>query len=207
MELKTSHHLYPPFPEGLTTAPLVSISLSKLEADDAAESHAFFKASKELGFFYLSMEGSALGEKLVSQAEQLHLVQKEFHSLPNHEKDKFAREKLDPFFGYRILGKREMEDGTIQRDENYNVNRLIPSLLSSLITDCHSRCARMTLSAIVNPFLALTLSSRTGLCWGIMPELAAPPSTSCLRTSRRTLSYPSAPSPSYTVLKSVRETM
>ncbi|KAN0099378.1 Clavaminate synthase-like protein [Hyaloscypha variabilis] len=123
MELKTSHHLYPPFPEGLTTAPLVSISLSKLEADDAAESHAFFKASKELGFFYLSMEGSALGEKLVSQAEQLHLVQKEFHSLPNHEKDKFAREKLDPFFGYRILGKREMEDGTIQRDENYNMRK------------------------------------------------------------------------------------
>ena len=126
MVLKTSHHLYPPFADGIITAPLVSISLSKLEADDGAESLAFFKASKDLGFFYLSMEGSALGEKLVSQAEQLHVLQKEFHSLPNQEKDKFAREKIDPFFGYRLMGEKEMEDGTIQRNETYNVNRLTP---------------------------------------------------------------------------------
>jgi isopenicillin N synthase-like dioxygenase len=148
MVLTTSHHQYPPFADGLTTAPLVSISLSKLEADDAAESRTFFKASKELGFFYLSMEGSALGEKLVSQAEQLHIVQKEFHSLPDQEKDKVAREKIDPFFGYRLLGKTELEDGTVQRNENYNVNR--PTLQITCDADCHHRCARTTLSAIAN---------------------------------------------------------
>lgn len=117
----TSHHLYPPFPEEVKTAPLVSISLAKLEANDAAESLAFFKASKELGFFYLNMEGSPLGEKIVALSEQLNQVQKEFHNLPNEEKEQYLREKLDPFFGYRILGE-STEDGVTKRDENYNVS-------------------------------------------------------------------------------------
>lgn len=125
MVLQTSHDQYPPFAEGLTTAPLVSISLSKLETDDAAESRAFYKASKELGFFYLSMQGSSLGEKIVSQAEQLHVVQKQFHSLPDQTKEEYLREKIDPFFGYRILGTRELEDGSIGRNENYNVSLLL----------------------------------------------------------------------------------
>jgi hypothetical protein len=122
MALATSHHLYPPFVEGVETAPLVSISLAKLEANDTAESQAFFKASKELGFFYLNMEGSALGEKIVFGAEQLNRVQQEFSNLPDEEKDQFAREKLDPFFGYRILHEVKNNDGVTRRDENYNVS-------------------------------------------------------------------------------------
>lgn len=118
----TSHHLYPPFAEGVVTAPLVSISLAKLEAGDTAESQAFFKASKELGFFYMDMQGSPLGEKLVSGAEQLNSVQQEFAKLPNEEKDRFAREKLDPFFGYRVFNEEKNGDGTARRDENYNVS-------------------------------------------------------------------------------------
>lgn len=121
MVLKTSLDQYPPFAADITTAPLVSISIAKLEAHDATESRSFFNASKQLGFFYLSMEGSVLGEKLVSLAEQLHVVQKEFHALPNVEKEEFAREKIDPFFGYRILGEFEGEDGQMLRNENYNV--------------------------------------------------------------------------------------
>lgn len=121
----TCHHLYPPFAEGVATAPLVSISLANLEADNAAESQAFFKASKELGFFYLNMEGSALGEKIISEAEQLHVVQQEFAQLSNEEKDQFARGKVDPFFGYRLLNIVETKDGATERDENYNVSRLL----------------------------------------------------------------------------------
>jgi len=123
MALQTSHHQYPPFAEGLTTAPLVSISLAKLESEDAAESSAFYKASKELGFFYMDMEGSSLGETIVAQAEQLHVVQKQFHKLPEEVKEEFLREKIDPFFGYRILGEREQEDGTMGRNENYNMRK------------------------------------------------------------------------------------
>ena len=122
----TTHHLYPPFPPNITTAPLVSISLAKLEAGDEDESKAFFEASKNLGFFYLNTEGSTLGDKLVSEAEELHEVQQEFFKQPNEEKEQYAREKIDPFFGYRHgdLNMKD-EDGTPKRNETYNVNGLL----------------------------------------------------------------------------------
>lgn len=87
----TSHHTLPPFPNDVKTAPLVSISLTKLEAGDPAESSAFFRACKQLGFFYLEMTGSTLGESIVREAEQLNEVQKEFFKLPNKVKDVYGR--------------------------------------------------------------------------------------------------------------------
>lgn len=118
----TTHHLYPPFPEDLPTAPLVSISLAKLEASDGVESQAFFNASQELGFFYLNMDGSPLGENIVSEAEQLHKLQQEFFKLPTEEKETYAREKIDSFFGYRHGDLKGLnDDGTAKRNEIYNV--------------------------------------------------------------------------------------
>lgn len=130
MTLATGHHLLPPFAEGVKTAPLVSISLAKLEAHDAAESQAFYNASKDLGFFYLNMKGSEIGEKIVSCAEQLHQVAHDFFGLPSREKDDFAREKLDPFFGYRLFRERINEAGKTERDENYNARCFLSDLLS-----------------------------------------------------------------------------
>jgi isopenicillin N synthase-like dioxygenase len=136
MPIQTSHSQHPPFPSGIPSAPLVSISLAKLESRDAAESQSFYKACKSLGFFYLDMQGSALGEEIVSLSEEVHSLQKQFHALPNEVKEEYLREKIDAFFGYRILGEREMEDGSVGRNENYNVCKAIcltlPSHLSSL---------------------------------------------------------------------------
>lgn len=127
MPLPTFHHLYPPFPTSLPTAPLVSVSLSALESSisNATASNALYTAAKDLGFFYLSLEGSQLGEIIVAQAEQLHAVQKQFHALPNAEKEEYLREKIDKFFGYRILGGWEQPDGSVGRNENYNVGAMI----------------------------------------------------------------------------------
>ncbi|KAK4574618.1 hypothetical protein LTR86_001459 [Recurvomyces mirabilis] len=121
----TSHHRYPPFPDAdLETAPLVSVSLRKLEDSNGPESQAFFNASRSLGFFYLDTEGSKLGEALVSEAEQLHELEKQFFKLGNDEKEEFAREKLDPFFGYRH-GDIDLqdEDGSKRRNESYNMRK------------------------------------------------------------------------------------
>ena len=140
MAPQTSHHTLPPFAEGVETAPLVSISLAKLEANDADEQEAFWKASKELGFFYMSMEGSQLGEQIVAEAEKLHKLQKEFAHLPNEVKEsvarvKFEKEGLDSFFGYRLFSETPDANGVPQRDENYNVSRvsdLVACLLHTL---------------------------------------------------------------------------
>ncbi len=121
----TTHHLYPPFPAELSTAPLVSVSLAKLEASDGAESKAFFNACRSLGFFYLDTTGSPLGRTLVAEAEQLNDLQANFFKLPNQQKEEYAREKVDPFFGYRHgdLGTCH-DDGTPKRNESYNVRSL-----------------------------------------------------------------------------------
>ena len=119
----TTHHLYPPFPDNITTAPLKFISLSKLEAGDEDESKAFFEASKNLGFFYMKLEGSSLGERIVDEAEQLHVIQQEFFKRPNEEKEEYAREKIDPFFGYRKAPVNGTdESGNPKRNETYNVS-------------------------------------------------------------------------------------
>ena len=122
MPVPTCHGQFPPFADNITAAPLISISLAKLEASDAVESTAFFEACQKLGFFYMNMENSALGERIVSGAEQLLQVQKEFFKRPNEEKETYAREKIDAFFGYRHVDlKKKNSDGTTQRAETYNV--------------------------------------------------------------------------------------
>lgn len=121
--ISTSHHRYPPFAEGVKTAPLVSISLAKLQAGDEEESKAFFEACKDLGFFYLKLDGSSLGEQLVNEAEQLQALQQEFYKRPKEEKEAYAREKIDKFFGYRAQElKFKEEDGSPKRNEIYNVS-------------------------------------------------------------------------------------
>lgn len=125
--LPTIHHLYPPFPENITTAPLVTISLEKLELGDEAESKRFYDAAKDLGFFYMKLEGSALGERMVDEAEQLHHLQQGFFKLPSEEKEVYAREKIDAFFGYRVAPLKEKDaEGREKRNETYNVIRFEP---------------------------------------------------------------------------------
>jgi isopenicillin N synthase-like dioxygenase len=118
----TTHHTLPPFPMDIPTAPLVSISLSKLENHNLEESTSFYKACRDLGFFYLDLNGSSLGESIVTEAEELNVVQKEFFNLPNDVKDLYGRPTLDPFYCYRYDELMVGEDGrTVRGFQNYNV--------------------------------------------------------------------------------------
>lgn len=126
---KTTHHLYPAFPSNIPTAPLVSISLRKLQANDEAESAAFFKAAREYGFFYMKLDDSELGESIIDGAEQLQTLQQEFFKRPHEEKEEFARVKIDPFFGYRKTELKWKDDeGRVMRNEMYNVSLSLPSV-------------------------------------------------------------------------------
>ena len=135
----TSHHTLPPFAEGIETAPLVSVSYAKLEAGDKETSDAFFKACKELGFFYLDLFGSELGETLVTEAEKLDALQKEIFNLPHEVKDKYGRPVVDPFYAYRYENIAENdENGVPLRRENWNVSRRLGSSKATLGALSHS---------------------------------------------------------------------
>jgi isopenicillin N synthase-like dioxygenase len=97
----TTHHRYPSFPVDLRAAPLKSISLDKLESGDDLESSKFFDSCRNLGFLYLNLLDSKLGESILSNAESLHELQQEFYALPHEAKDQYGKDKVDPFFSYR----------------------------------------------------------------------------------------------------------
>ena len=99
----STHHLYPPFPSDLPTAGLVSVSFDALQDPSTAQLEAskLFAACKDLGFFYLKLDGSDVGNTIIQEVEQLHELQQEFYALPHEEKDRFGRDKIDPFFSYR----------------------------------------------------------------------------------------------------------
>jgi isopenicillin N synthase-like dioxygenase len=122
MQPLTSHHLLPPSPDDINTAPLVSVNFADLEKGDLDASAAFFKACKELGFLYLDLFSSELGEKIVADAEKLNEVQQEFFKLPNEVKDVYGRPHLHPFYAYRYneLAIKD-EEGVPLRGESYNV--------------------------------------------------------------------------------------
>lgn len=126
MQPLTSHHLLPSFPDDIKTAPLVSVKFEDLEHGDRDASAALLKACKELGFFYLDLLGSELGEKIVAEAERLNNVQQEFFNLPNEVKDVYGRPHLHPFYAYRYteLAIKD-ENGVPLRGENYNVRSFL----------------------------------------------------------------------------------
>lgn len=134
----------PPFPDNIPVAPLVTISLRRLLESPAninnAEHQKLFDASKNLGFFYLDMRDTPVGEALLTEADTLFDLAMEFFNLPLEEKRKydFAVKKI--YFGYKGEGKEVInKTGDLNRDQQYNVcmffNFLLPYFpLSSLFS-------------------------------------------------------------------------
>ncbi|KAH7232246.1 uncharacterized protein BKA55DRAFT_598254 [Fusarium redolens] len=143
----TSHHEYPPFPDGVGTAPLVSISLAKLKKGDKDEFAHLFQASRELGFFYIDMVRSSLGERIIQQAESLQLLQKQSFQLPKEEKEVFNA-RLKTYFSYRAMETTFPDaDGGLKRNESYNMLRTFGNTdpVSCPSVDLEARCLKESL--------------------------------------------------------------
>ncbi len=126
--LITAHDACPAFSSNLPTAPLASISLKALQADDGSshETSRLFEACRTLGFFYLDLSYSDLGESILQCSEQLLVLSERFYSLPHEDKDELGQDKVDPFFAYRwspcVDGVRDIW-GRPGRKEMYSVSR------------------------------------------------------------------------------------
>lgn len=127
MSRLTTHDSYPPFPSEVPTASLVSVPLSSLQLSPpfSAESLKLFAACKDLGFFYLDLLGSDLGEAILREAESLHELQQRFYALPHETKDEYGQSSVDPFYAYRFTNCADgVKDvwGRAGRREMYNVS-------------------------------------------------------------------------------------
>ena len=95
----------PPFPDNVPTAPLLRLSLKKLLENDQEESDSFFTACKDVGFFYLDLEGTTEGQSLSRDADALFNVGSELFDLPVEEKQSYDLSAQNSYFGYESLPK------------------------------------------------------------------------------------------------------
>lgn len=120
---------YPPFPSGLPTVQLETISLSKLLARDAEEQTRVFDICKGRGFFYLDLSGSAAGDTIVQGADAIARAGERTFALPLDEKMGYLMGATGPagkprqLFGYKQVGATLADKATGVRDtaEFFNV--------------------------------------------------------------------------------------
>ena len=121
----SSHVPSTSFPSDIETAPLLTISLSKLIENDHVEQSRLYDASKALGFFYLDLRGCREGEALLRDADKLFDINKAFFDLPIKVKQRFDFASLGSYFGYKGMGAEVVDGkGTKDRNEIYNVCQL-----------------------------------------------------------------------------------
>jgi len=122
----------PSFPDDVPTAPLLKLSLTKLQANDPEEINRLVRACEDLGFFYLDLRSSDVGERLLKDADKLFAVGEELYELPLEEKKKYDFMHKNSYFGYKGYGANVVDrTGRTDRNEFYNVSP-IPSITLSL---------------------------------------------------------------------------
>ena len=100
----------PPFPEGLSLAPIAVVSSQKLLDGDGNEATRVLAATQGHGFFYLDLQGTSPGETLLAEAEQLHALAKAVFSVPLPEKRQYDLERGVSLFGYKPAGAVKTTD-------------------------------------------------------------------------------------------------
>ena len=89
----------PPFPASVPTAPLLRISLSKLQSNDAKESARFLQACKDLGFFYLDLRDAPEGQVILGELDSLFDVGKRLFDLELAQKQKYDMSGQGSYYG------------------------------------------------------------------------------------------------------------
>jgi hypothetical protein len=120
----------PPFPTDVPTAPLLRISLRNLVDGDEIEIDKVWKASQELGFFYLDLRDASSsdsqidGPALLRDVDALFSLGEQVFDLPTSEKQKYDFVEEGSYFGYKGLGAGVVDaQGTRDRNEFYNVSK------------------------------------------------------------------------------------
>lgn len=133
----------PPFPDDISTAPLLRLSLAKLLAENEEECEKLFQSSIDIGFFYLDLRGS--GEELLNNADDLFEVGKELFELSLEEKMKYDFSSQNSYFGYKGQGLSVVDkQGNLDRNEFYNVSKPTPAFDPEYgITDGSERPQKM----------------------------------------------------------------
>lgn len=116
----TNGQSLPPFPDDVPTAPLLKLSLSKLQQHDPEEIARLTRACEDLGFFYLDLRGT--GDDVLEEASKLFDIAEDLYDLSLEEKQKYDFMSKGSYFGYKGYGANVVDrTGRTDRNEFYNV--------------------------------------------------------------------------------------
>ncbi len=111
----------PEFPTDVATAPLLRLSLLKLADHDPTEIGRFIDACRDLGFFYLHLDGH--GDTIQEQSQRLFNIAEDLFDLSLEEKKKYDFSAQNTYFGYKHLGGSVADrTGRLDRNEFYNAS-------------------------------------------------------------------------------------
>lgn len=114
----------PPFPDDVSTAPLLRLSSGKLLEGDPTEHKRLFQASTDIGFFYLDLSDSDQGPSLLGDADDLFQVGERLFELSLEEKKQYDFSGQNSYFGYKGQGAAVVDkQGNLDRNEFYNVRQ------------------------------------------------------------------------------------
>ncbi|KAJ5782891.1 hypothetical protein N7457_004665 [Penicillium paradoxum] len=114
----------PPFPDDVSTAPLLRLSSGKLLAGNPGEYRRLFQASTDIGFFYLDLSDSEQGASLLGDADKLFEVGAGLFELNLEEKKQYDFSGQNSYFGYKAQGAAVVDkEGNLDRNEFYNVSK------------------------------------------------------------------------------------
>lgn len=78
---------HPPFPSTVPTAPLSKISLPALTAGDTKEAARLFAASRDAGLFLLDLRGTADGESILQDADEMFRLADKLCDIDDEERE------------------------------------------------------------------------------------------------------------------------
>ncbi|KAL9110900.1 MAG: hypothetical protein Q9187_007997 [Circinaria calcarea] len=90
----------PPFPSDMPIAPLLRLSLKRLQDGDSKESARFIRAAKDLGFFYLDLRNSMEGEAILKDMDRLFKLGEYLSRLDLEEKQSYDFSGQGTYYGW-----------------------------------------------------------------------------------------------------------
>ncbi|TFY55566.1 hypothetical protein EVJ58_g8161 [Rhodofomes roseus] len=149
---------YPPFPNDVSTHPLLVVDYQLLKAGDKNEIDTLWKAATELGFWYLK------NHEVDTEVQGMFDMGAETMALPLAEKMKFEQGDDGMSFGYKAAGANATDEkGNLDTVEFINVAKDDVLSYPSIVHRAYPPTVNARMESTIRPFIQKSLEVNSTL--------------------------------------------
>ncbi|KAI5118663.1 hypothetical protein M0805_001036 [Coniferiporia weirii] len=142
----------PPFPDDVSTHPLLIVDFQLIKAGDTEEIDKLWKAATELGFWYLKNHNAD------EEVDQMFAMGAETMDLPFDEKMKFEQGDEGHAFGYKAAGKNATDEyGSPDSVEFINVSKDDAFAYPDVVHRTYPSTVYARMESTIKPFMRKSL--------------------------------------------------